>query len=151
EGKLPTRPDAKRKIRPRKFIERFWKLTNSSARIPIEPRGIGPQLLEPVIGSSIRIEQVDYQIAVVLYDPLAGIVAFDTQATFAFTGEHVVDFFGDGMNLPAALARCNYEEIIKRCDWPHVEYEHFAGLVFRSQPGDPASQLSARLASSLIQ
>src|SRR5262249_32495656 len=92
-----------------------------------------------------------YQVAVVLNDPLAGVIAFDSQATLAFTGEHVVNFFGNGVNLPPTLARGNDEEIIKRCDRPHVEYEHIAGLVFRSQPGDPASQFGARLASTLVQ
>ena len=50
---------------------------------PVNSPGVGPEIVERVIAARLLIEQVNDDVAVVLHDPAAGVVAFDAETRFA--------------------------------------------------------------------
>src|SRR5262249_42717568 len=69
---------------------------------PIDPRGIGPEVLKVVVLAARRIEQMHDNVAVVLHDPLARFVSLDTPAFIPFGPHGVVNLFSQRMQLPSA-------------------------------------------------
>ena len=60
------------------------------------------------------------------------------KAPVAFAVEGGVDFLGDGMDLPAAGAGGQDEEVVQGGDASHVEDDHVAGLVVGRDAGAEA-------------
>ena len=78
---------------------------------------------------------MDHDIAVILYDPFAGFVAFNSQPTITFRVEANIDLFANGVDLPAAVAGAEDEEIVQGRDASHVEDFHVACLVVHRHAG----------------
>ncbi len=93
----------------------------ASDPLPVDAPGVGPEVLDGEILPGRGIEDVDHHVAVVLDDPLTGCVAFDRKALVALSVHGRVDLFGDGVDLPAAVAGGQDEEIVKGSEAAHVE------------------------------
>src|SRR5262245_61980085 len=106
-----------------------------SEALPVYPLRVVPKLLESVVLPGLGRKHVDDNVAVVLDDPLAGLVALDGKALLALRMECGVDLLGERVDLAAAGPGGNYEEVVERCLSPHVEDEHVAGLVLGRDPG----------------
>src|SRR5690348_3760742 len=104
-------------------------LGSSIVALPVHARRVRPQLLEGVVFAGGRVEDVDDDVAVILDDPLAGLVALDGQAAVPQTVHGGVDFFRDRVDLPAAGAGDEDEEVVQGGDAPHVEDQDVVALV----------------------
>src|ERR1700730_15366680 len=122
----------------------------TSTALPIQARGIQPQILERIEGAGLRIEEMDDDVAVVLHHPFAGFIALDAEALLSLGSQRRIDLFGDGMNLSSAGRRGDDEEVVERCDSPHVEDEDVACLVVGSHRSAPESPLQSRRAQGRL-
>src|SRR5262249_29422315 len=113
----------------------------SLSPFPVQSRRIGPEFFETVVTACLRVEHMDDDIAVVLNDPLAGLVAFDAQADLALAAHGRVGFCGEGVELAAAGAAGQHKEVIQRSHPPHVQDDDITGLVVRSHPSAQARTL----------
>src|SRR5256885_14532413 len=51
--------------------------------LPGNVRCVGPQVFQRVVAARVGVENVDHHVAVILDDPAAGFVAFDTEPAFS--------------------------------------------------------------------
>ncbi len=93
--------------------------------------GSAPKVFECVVLSHFLIEDMDNNRAVVEQDPAAFVVAFDAHSAIAeIVFQAMVNFFADGMKLPATVARRENEVIKNRGDTAHVEHDDILASVF---------------------
>src|SRR5262249_492010 len=97
--------------------------------LPVNARSVGPEILDGVVFARLRVEDVRHQIAVVLHDPARRLVTLDRKPDVAAVSQRRVDLFGDGVDLPAAGAGSDDEEVVQGRDAPHVQNDDVASLV----------------------
>src|SRR5262249_30826723 len=96
---------------------------------PVYPLRIRPQILEGVILTRFLIEDMDHDVAIVLHDPTARLIALDAKALFALCVYVVANFVREGVNLASAGAGHDDEKVEDRRDATQVQDEHILGLV----------------------
>jgi len=115
--------------------------------LPVDGLGASPELFEGVVVAGFIVEEMDHDVAVVLQDPSAGGVAFDADALFAeLIGERAIDFFGYGVQLAAAGARGDEEEIEDGGELAKIEQDDVLPAVIVSNPGGGQGHLETSLA-----
>src|SRR5262249_53391793 len=72
---------------------------------------------------------VDHDVAVVLHDPAARLVALDAAALVALGPHGVINLFDDRMDLPATRSRRQHEEVVDGGHPPHVEDDDISRFV----------------------
>ena len=117
-----------------------------SERLPLDERGVGPEVFEVVEGAALGGEDVQHGVAVVLENPSFGSAAFDTDArTAAVLLHQQLDLFRDGSHLACAGRGGHDKEIGDRRDWDQIEHDGlFALEVFAGLSGE-AGQFAAGL------
>ena len=101
-----------------------------ASRLPVDALGAGPKLFQRVVLTSFVVEQVNHKVAVVLENPSAGGVAFHADDFLVeLILEGVFDFVGDGVQLPAAGAGNQQEEIENRGHFAEIEQGDFLAAI----------------------
>src|SRR5262245_34970727 len=91
-------------------------VTNGLFPLPFHALSVGPEVFEGVVFAGSGVEDMDDYVAVVLYDPAAGFVAFDAVPGIADRGEGGVGLFGNGVHLSPRAAGNNHLEIADGSD-----------------------------------
>src|SRR5262245_50236504 len=89
---------------------------DSIQALPIHARRIRPQFLDGIVLPRRVVEHMDDHVAVILDHPFARLVALDGEAAITPLVHGVVDFFGDGVDLPPAGTGGENEEVIQGRD-----------------------------------
>ena len=119
-------------------IAAAFRTSGPDVALPVHAPRVGPQVFQAVVLARVGVEDVDDHVAVILHHPFAGFVALDGQRAVAFRVQGGVDFFADGVDLPAAVAGGQDEEVVQGSDASHVEDDHVAGLVVGRHAGAEA-------------
>src|SRR5262245_40932743 len=78
-----------------------WHRPGSVVPFPVDPGGVGPEVLQGVVLARLWVEHVDHHVAVVLHHPAARLVALHRMAEVAMLSHGGVYLLGDGVDLPA--------------------------------------------------
>src|SRR5260221_12548498 len=79
--------------------------------LPVDLLGVGPEVFQGVIGPRILVEYMHHDIAVVLHDPPARLVALDAQTLLVLRTHEGIDLFGQRVNFASARSGHHDEEV----------------------------------------
>src|SRR5205814_10427688 len=108
---------------------------------PVDLLGISPQIFQAEVRACLGVENMHYDVAVVLHDPARRFIAFDAETLFAFGMHGGIDLFRNRMDLPPASASGQNEVIVQRSKVAHVQDDDVLCFVLRCDPSAQSSTL----------
>src|SRR5262249_38625401 len=94
-----------------------------------------------VILAGLLVEDVDDDVAVILRDPAARLVAFNAESPVADVMQRGVNLFGEGVDLATTPAGDEDEIGVDGGDAPHVQHDDVAAFVVGGHTGTETSSV----------